>query len=249
MSEGTDKHLEHAEHAQHHAHNPFDRRVAVTMAILAAILAGVTLVSHRGHTKTLQLATEASSLHTQATDVWNLYQAKNIRSHEFQSYLFLEELLAKDGVKQDDASMAMRHYWIDQVNKYEGEGFWPKFKASVLGAKDGHETTAKKLAEKKSELKHGQLAEHYAQAKSLEAEAKKHEDMSQEVHHDVTWVDYGHLGLELALVFCAVAVLTKQKQFWLTGIGFGLIGSALAAYGMWGLWTLPAIGVGGAGHH
>ena len=51
MSHGTEHHLEHAEHAQHQAHDPFDRRVAVSMAIMAAVLAGVTLASHRGHTE------------------------------------------------------------------------------------------------------------------------------------------------------------------------------------------------------
>jgi hypothetical protein len=35
-------HLEHAEHAQHAAHDPFDRRVTMTIAIIAAMLACVT---------------------------------------------------------------------------------------------------------------------------------------------------------------------------------------------------------------
>ncbi len=143
MSHGTDKHLEHAEHAQHSAHDPFDRKVAMTMTMMAAILAGVTLVSHRGHTETLRLATVASSKHTEATDQWNLYQAKHIRSNEYQAFLFLEELLNKDGVKQDDESKAMRNYWINQVNKYEGEGYWTKFKESVLAKKDKSKTAAK----------------------------------------------------------------------------------------------------------
>src|SRR4051794_39260309 len=101
MGHTTDKRLEHAEHTQHHAHDPFDRRVAMSMAIIAAVLAGVTLLSHRGHTETLRLRAEANSIqteaarlhtlaniaHTQATDTWGMYQAKNIRSHEFQAYL------------------------------------------------------------------------------------------------------------------------------------------------------------------
>src|SRR5438128_6368432 len=88
MSEKIEHHLENAEHAQHHAHDPFDRRVAMTMSIVAAVLAGVTLVSHRGHTETLRLATEADTNHTKASDQWNLYQAKNIRAHEYEAFLF-----------------------------------------------------------------------------------------------------------------------------------------------------------------
>ena len=47
MSHGMEEHLEHAEHAQHAAHNPFDRRVAMSMAIVAAVLACVAMLSHR----------------------------------------------------------------------------------------------------------------------------------------------------------------------------------------------------------
>ena len=92
MGHTTDKRLEHAEHTQHHAHDPFDRRVALTMAIIAAILAGVTLLSHRGHTETLRLSTQSNIHHTQATDQWNLYQAKNIRSYEFQAFVMSDML-------------------------------------------------------------------------------------------------------------------------------------------------------------
>src|SRR5260370_33987999 len=102
MSDGTEHHLEHAQHTQHAAHNPFDRGVAMTMAIIAAVLAGVTLVSHRGHTETLRLTSEATTFHTKASDEWNLYQAKNIRNHECQMVLFLQAMLAKELVKQDD---------------------------------------------------------------------------------------------------------------------------------------------------
>ena len=36
MSQGTEHHVEEAEHAAHAAHNPFDRKVALSMAIVAA---------------------------------------------------------------------------------------------------------------------------------------------------------------------------------------------------------------------
>jgi len=41
------EHVEHVEHQQHAAHSPFDRRVAMTMAIVAAMLAAVTAVTVR----------------------------------------------------------------------------------------------------------------------------------------------------------------------------------------------------------
>jgi hypothetical protein len=229
MSEGTEHHLEHAEHTQHAAHNPFDRGVAMTMAIMAAMLAGITLVSHRGHTETLHLATEASSLRTQESDMWNLYQAKNIRSHEYESFLLLEELLTREGVKPDAETKTARAYWIRQLDKYQGAGYWQAFKEAVKASKEP------------SWEPKGQLAKHSRDAQDLQARAEKYHHRSDEVHALVAYVDYGHLGLELALVMCAVAVLTKQKPFWMTGIGFAVIALAVAAYGMFGLWTLPPI--------
>jgi hypothetical protein len=38
MSHGTEHHLEEAEHAHHHAMDPFNARVAMTMAMIAAAL-------------------------------------------------------------------------------------------------------------------------------------------------------------------------------------------------------------------
>jgi hypothetical protein len=238
MSHGTDKQLEHAEHAQHHAHDPFDRRVAMTMTMMAAILAGVTLASHRGHTETLKLATEAGSKHTQASDQWNLYQAKHIRSNEYQAYLFMEELLAKGELKQDEESKALRNYWIKQINKYEGNDFWQRFRQAVSKGQQKVERGDK------SDL--NDLAN---TAKGLEKEAEKAEHESHALHSHVTWIDLGHLGLELALVLCAVAVLTKQKAFWFSGIAFSLVGAGLAAWGIYGYLALGAAEAAAGGSH
>jgi hypothetical protein len=274
MSHGTEHHLEHAEHAQHQAHNPFDRQVAMSMAIMAAVLAGVTLVSHRGHTETLRLATEAGSYHTQASDAWNLYQAKNIRSHEFQSYLILEELVSRDGPRQDADAKGLRNYWISQINKYEGEDFWQRFRESLRGqkakakvedaenhgsteAQTGHDKPTKQEGHgsgdtkpksgKVARGKNSELDELTRQSQELEAKAKKFEHESHKIHEDVWWTDMGHLGLELGLVMCAVAVLTKQRFMWLVGILFGIAGTVVAAYGCYSMWFVKVGEVAG-GH-
>ena len=84
------EHLEHAEHAGHAA-DPFDRRVAVSVAVVAALLAGISMLGHRKHNEVLQLqgdanrlTTQASILHTQATDKWGEYQAVNVRDHGYE---------------------------------------------------------------------------------------------------------------------------------------------------------------------
>src|SRR5262245_42825476 len=151
MTHGTEQHLEHAEHAQHAALNPFDRQVAMTMAIVAAVLAGVTMLSHRGHNETLRLQAEANSIqteaarlqteanihHTKASDQWAFYQAKNIRSHEFQALLMQTMFTpTREGTEAEQVQKAARRYWAAQVDKYEGKGYWAGKEDQLQGKKN-----------------------------------------------------------------------------------------------------------------
>ena len=63
------------EHAEHGKENPALAPVSVTMAILAVLVAVVTLLGHRAHTEEVVLQAKSS-------DQWAYYQAKNIRRHE-----------------------------------------------------------------------------------------------------------------------------------------------------------------------
>ena len=64
----------------HHGYedHPLVLPVSITMSILAVLIAGATLLSHRAHTEELLLQ-------SQATDQWAYYQAKNGRYHGMQS--------------------------------------------------------------------------------------------------------------------------------------------------------------------
>ena len=70
---------EHAEHAK----EPFDKKVAVTMAIIAAMLAIDGVMGHL-------LTTEELLLQQKASDQWSYYQAKSVRrfTSEVTSELF-----------------------------------------------------------------------------------------------------------------------------------------------------------------
>src|SRR5580704_5911759 len=65
------------EHAQHHEEEPWTLPVAITISILAVLVAMATLMGHRS-------SIEAVLLQTQATDQWAYYQAKNNRLHLMQ---------------------------------------------------------------------------------------------------------------------------------------------------------------------
>jgi hypothetical protein len=62
------------EHAEHGAHDTSMRPVAFTMSVLAVLVAVATVLGHRTHT-------EAVLDQNRATDQWNEYQAKKIRSY------------------------------------------------------------------------------------------------------------------------------------------------------------------------
>src|SRR5438270_12380993 len=79
---------EHAEHAR----APFEKRVAATMAMIAAALAVVSVLGH--------LATTEELLNQQrASDQWSFYQGKTIRRYESE---IARDVLA--GIKSDKAN-------------------------------------------------------------------------------------------------------------------------------------------------
>jgi hypothetical protein len=122
VASGIEEHLEPAEHAR----SAFDQRVAVTMAIVAALLASVTLLGHRAHNASLLLSADAARLqaeadiyHTRATDQWAFYQAKNTRSYLNQGLLAL--LNATMRAPGDDAARVAKEAadgWSAQIAKY-----------------------------------------------------------------------------------------------------------------------------------
>jgi hypothetical protein len=195
----TSEHLEHVEHVQHLALDPFDRRVAMTMAIVAAVLAAVTLLSHRAHNATLLLQQEANILHTQVSDQWGYYQAKKNRQYLYEATASMLQISAKDPTNANarERATVLTKDWEGKAARYQNE---------TAKIDDG--------------------------AKQLGEEAKGREADSKAAHHRADRFDLGELGVELALVLCSVAVLTKRKEFWLTGIGIGTVGVVVAATGL-----------------
>src|SRR6266446_2026179 len=88
---------EHAEHAQ----GPFDKRVAASMAIIAALLAVVSVLGHITTTEELLSQQKAS-------DQWAYYQAKSIRRYESE---IARDLLAQaGGAKTQDYGKNVARY-------------------------------------------------------------------------------------------------------------------------------------------
>ncbi|MDY3555121.1 DUF4337 domain-containing protein [Gemmata sp. JC717] len=203
----THEHLEHAEHASHHAADPFNQRVAVSVAVVAALLAGLSMLGHRKHNEVLQLqgeanrlTTEASIAHTQSTDKWSEYQAVNVRDHGYEFTGGLLKEVAKVEPKYEAA-------FKDAIKKADGQH--TKYKA--------------RLPEVKAEAEKLGHTGHEKQTESLQKMSDAHHS-----HHQADRLDVAHLGAEIGIVLCSLALLTKRKAFWLAGLGSAALAVVLA---------------------
>jgi len=109
MTEELHELHEHAEHAREH---PDLKPVTLTMAVLAVLVATVSLLGHRTHT-------EEIILQNKVTDQWAYYQAKNIRLHTDELFADLAGVVAsKDGEAaakfQEKARSEAEHYKEDK---------------------------------------------------------------------------------------------------------------------------------------
>jgi hypothetical protein len=85
--------------------------VSLTMAILAVLVATVSLLGHRAHT-------EEILLQTKATDEWGYYQAKNMRRNNLEA---LDDVLtALENTKQERAE-EVRKRFHEEIDKYRDQ--------------------------------------------------------------------------------------------------------------------------------
>ena len=206
----THEYLEHAEHDGHHADNPFDRRVAVSVAVVAAVLAGLSMLGHRKHNEVLQLLGEANRLtaeagigNTQASNAWAEYQAVNVRDH---GYEFTGDLLRRLGEAKPEFAPVVR----DAADKAAGQ----------------HARYEKRLPELKARAE--QLTGD-GEARQRAAIGKM--DAARHAHDQADRLDVAHLAAEIGIVLCSLALLTRRKAFWFVGVAaaalaMGLAGSA-----------------------
>jgi hypothetical protein len=194
MSE-VEHHLERAEHAQHASLNPLDRRVTMTIAIIAVMLATVTLLSHRAHNETLQLEIHANDNLTLASDKWNQYQAKKNRLYQYQSAMEMVRVLAKDPGEKADEQVKL---WKGKVETYQED--------------------SEKLQK---------------EAREFENLAKEKKEHSEHIHHVSDRFDFAELSVQIGLVLCSIAVLTKRSSFWIAAMAFALFGMTVTLTGVY----------------
>jgi hypothetical protein len=99
------------EHAEHGSHDASMRPVALTMTILAVLVAITTVIGHRAHT-------EAILDQAQASDTWNEYQAKKIRSNETTMFT---DLLAVVTITDGKAAHKIAQSYADHQDKWKDD--------------------------------------------------------------------------------------------------------------------------------
>jgi hypothetical protein len=98
-----------------HAHNPFDKRVAATMAIIAAALAIVAVAG--------QLAVTEELLNQQkASDQWSYYQAKSIRRYQSEFAHDLFASLKNEAMSEQYTKNAEKYRHDDEEIQKEAQG-------------------------------------------------------------------------------------------------------------------------------
>jgi hypothetical protein len=112
---------EHSEHAQ----SPFDKRVAATMAVLAAVLAIVSVLG-------TIMTTEELLNQQKASDQWSYYQAKSIRRYESEvardifAGMKLDELKAQysknaEKYRKDDEEIQKQAHELEHESQMHGD--------------------------------------------------------------------------------------------------------------------------------
>ena len=208
MGHSAEHHIEHAEHAAHATHDRFNKQVTMSIAIVAAVLACVTMLGHRAHNDTLlaqgealKLQNEASISSTEAANKWAYYQTKN--TFNFLSGIMvdsLEVMVVRDEAKKD-FDKTLKSYQ-DTIEYYSGD---PKYRATKANkekkpkdgenakAKDGHGGEAKKDGGHDAEPKHkpkndgndkaekkpGELGKAFDDAKKTERKTKELQEASE----------------------------------------------------------------------
>jgi hypothetical protein len=108
MTEGIQELHEHAEKAREHSELI---ATTFTMSVMAVLVAAISVLGHRAHTRTLLAQTRAA-------DAWAEYQARSIRRHNYELFV---DLLSVAQVKDSALAAKMQEQYKGEVQRYTKE--------------------------------------------------------------------------------------------------------------------------------
>jgi hypothetical protein len=240
--------VEELKEGAEHAHEHGEKKIGLTMAIVAVLLAVATLLGHRAHTEEVKLQTKVN-------DGWGFYQAKHSRAHDY----------GKDAEKEvvnGHRDLAARYLKVSTDEEcgvpVERTCTSPVLKDSPVLQQFVKESHSPAAAEHVEEGKKSEAAAGNSGMRSPEAESPTHEkpakgsshkdgavdiqdhtrEMEKETDHvtnQANYYDGAELFLEISIVLCSIALLAEMKLFWRLSFITTIIGVVVALWGLIGL--------------
>lgn len=160
------------------ATDPFAKRVAISIAILAVFLSFIGNLGDNAKTDSILKTNEASNQ-------WGYFQAKSIKGQMagMQSTM----LAALSGAQPDESR-------VKEIARLKAE--------------------AERYEQEKAEIK--------KQAEALQAQAAEDSKINDRC-------DLSSLMLQIAVVICSVAILSRWHAFWYAGLALGIGGAVAGA--------------------
>jgi Domain of unknown function (DUF4337) len=217
---GPHENLEHAEHAQHAAHGGGDnKKIALIISVLALFLAFSETFGKSAQTAALNAQIEASNL-------WNFFQAKNIR--RTMTIVATEMAKIDATVAREDLHKAALTKQIDE---------WTK-------------TAARYRSEPEAG---GGKGEGTVELSRRAQEMEKARDLQLNKYHNF---EFASAAFQIGIVLASAAVITSIVGLAYAAIGVGLIGILLTGTGLFApellhnvLHWFEALFAGGGAHH
>jgi Domain of unknown function (DUF4337) len=193
---GPHENLEHAEHAQHAAHGGGNnRKIALIISVLALCLAFSETFGKSAQTAALNAQIEASNL-------WNFFQAKNIRR---TTTIVASEMAKIDSIvaatEPHKAALAKQiDEWTKTAARYQSE--------PEAGGGKGEGT--RELSRRALEM-------------------EKARDLQLNKYHNF---EFASASFQIGIVLASAAVITSIMGLAYAAIGLGLIGMVLTGTGL-----------------
>ena len=170
------------------ANDPFSKQVAITIALLAVVLA---IIENKGD----NAKTDAIIKTSEAANRWGYYQSKSIKQNIYETELeilsHLNPVVSEAGTLDPEATAHRK-----------------SLSASMANAA----ATAKRYDSEKGGIK--------KEAEQFEAAAEANGKINDRC-------DHAALSMQIAVVVCSVAILSRWRLFWYIGIGLGVVGALI----------------------
>lgn len=231
-----------------HVHRAEEKKIGLTMTIVAVFLAIATLLSHRTHT-------EEGLLQGRIVDQWNFYQAKHSRAHEYGAIAELATLISNPNAKD----LALKDYkksvdeecgtpaehgcgspakdspflrpLLSPVATSGTENKSEQNEPSKKEAAKDHEANATASGKGQHEDK---PANHKPGAVDVQQDAQKMEQERDVLEHRADLYDGAELCLEISVVLCSIALLTEMELFWKLSFISTILGVVIGLWSMFG---------------